>query len=220
MPSTLARERRDDDRIRRPSSVPRPPPTQSRVPVPPTLTTRRLLLRPFTLDDAPAVQRLLSTWEAVRYTGSYPHPYPDGEAERWIARQTAPMAEGTLLRLAVTARDDGTLLGSGELVLEPEQRRAELGYWIGGPYTGRGYAVETAHVLLRHAFGMMGLHRVQARVFVENAPSAAVLRRVGMRCEARLRAHGWRWNVLHDVDCYGILAGESPVSTTTTGENG
>ena len=50
------------------------------------LATKRLLLRPFTLDDAPAVQHLVSAYEIAENTLLIPHPYPDGAAADWIAK--------------------------------------------------------------------------------------------------------------------------------------
>lgn len=55
----------------------------------PTLRTGRLVLRTFALEDAPSVQKLSGAREIARTTRPIPHPYPDGEAERWISTHRA-----------------------------------------------------------------------------------------------------------------------------------
>jgi len=50
----------------------------------PTLETTRLILRPFTVADAPDVQRLAGDREIASSTLNVPHPYEDGMAEQWI----------------------------------------------------------------------------------------------------------------------------------------
>ena len=52
----------------------------------PVLETERLILRPYTLDDAPELQRLIGEREVARTLMSVPHPYPDGAAEEFINR--------------------------------------------------------------------------------------------------------------------------------------
>lgn len=180
------------------------------MPEPPTLTTPRLVLRPFTAADAPAAHASVADREVASTTAAIPHPYPEGAAEAWIAGHAQRHAAGEAVILAATLRDTGELVGSIEIRLVPAHRRAELGYWIGRPHWGRGYATEAADALLRWAFDALDLHRVHAGHLARNPASGAVLRKVGMRFEGRLRSHFSRWGVMEDLDIYGILAGELP----------
>jgi RimJ/RimL family protein N-acetyltransferase len=54
----------------------------------PTLKTKRLILRPHTLDDAKELQRLIGDRAIADTTTNIPHPYEDGMAEEWISRPT------------------------------------------------------------------------------------------------------------------------------------
>lgn len=171
---------------------------------PPTLDTERLRLRPFRADDAGSVQRQLSEWEVASTTASVPYPFPEGAAEAWIAGLVA----GESVAVAITRRADGVLVGAIELRPERGGHRASLGYWIGKAHWHRGYATEAAAALVDWGFREMGLHRVHAECFGRNPASAAVLRRIGMRHEGTLRRHHLRWEVLEDVEIYGIVAGD------------
>ena len=68
-------------------------------------------------------------------------------------------------------RDDEVLVGAVGLRLKREHDRAELGYWIGVPYWGRGYATEAAAAVVGYAFETLGLHRVFASHYTKNAAS-------------------------------------------------
>jgi [ribosomal protein S5]-alanine N-acetyltransferase len=176
--------------------------------LPPTLATEGLLLRAFTADDAPAAQEYVSSWELASTTAAIPHPYPPGAAKAWIDTHAARHASGEAVILAVTLRESGELVGSIELRITAEHRRGDLGYWIGPPHWGRGYATEAAAALVSWGFDTLGLHRVFAAHFSRNPPSGAVLRKIGMRHEGTLRSHVPRWDALEDLEVYGILAEE------------
>lgn len=180
------------------------------MPSPPTLTTARLVLRPFAASDAAAVHAHLQDREVASTTAMIPHPYPEGAAEAWIATHAPRHDANEAVVLAVTLREDGALVGSIELRLEQAHRRGEMGYWIARPYWNRGYATEAADALLRWGMGELRLHRVYAAHMSRNAQSGAVLRKIGMRHEGRLRRHILKWGVLEDVELYGILADELP----------
>lgn len=82
----------------------------------PTLQTSRLILRPFTLADAPEVQRLAGAEEIAATTLNIPHPYEDGMAEQWIASHPQAFEEGKLVVFAMERKSDGALVGAIEPV--------------------------------------------------------------------------------------------------------
>ena len=83
-----------------------------------------------------------------------------------------------------------------------------LGYWVGGPYARQGYMTEAVGLVLRQAFGRLGLHRVEANVQPHNAASTALVRSLGFRLEGRSPRYlkiGGRWR---DHDRWALLAEE------------
>lgn len=173
----------------------------------PTLETERLLLRAFALEDASRLKELAGAREVASTTLTIPHPYENGVAEAWIESQAEAWEKGKRLSLAVTAGQEG-LVGAMGLHVVLEHRRAELGYWIGVPYWGRGYATEAARAVMDYGFGALGLHRIVARHFPRNPASGRVLAKLGMVPEGRMREHVIRWDRFEDLDCWGILESE------------
>ena len=109
---------------------------------------------------------------------------------------------------AITLRAGGELIGAIGIDVEPEHARAELGYWIGVPYWGRGYATEAAAALVTRAFEVLGLQRVFAYHFTTNPASGRVLQKIGMRHEGTRRKHTRKWDEYPDSECYAILRAE------------
>jgi ribosomal-protein-alanine N-acetyltransferase len=171
----------------------------------PRITTARLLLRPFTMADATDVQRLAGDRDVASTMASIPLPYEDGIAEQWIATHHRRFEQGTSLDLAITMAPGGTLVGAIGLRFEPEHDRAELGYWIGKPYWGRGYATEAARALVQYGFDRLGLHRIYARHLTRNPASGNVLHKIGMTHEGHRRQHEKKWGIREDDELYGML---------------
>jgi RimJ/RimL family protein N-acetyltransferase len=94
------------------------------------------------------------------------------------------------------------------LHIEAAHARAELGFWIGVPYWGRGYATEAARAVVKYAFETRKLHRIYASHFRDNLASKRVLLKLGMRYEGRARHHIQKWGRFIDLENYGLLAEE------------
>jgi len=174
----------------------------------PTLTTDRLILRPFALEDAPDVQRLAGDRDIASTTLNIPHPYEDGVAEKWIGGHADKFRAGELVNFAITLRETRRLIGAVGLTLSLPNERAELGYWIGKPWWGRGLCTEAAAAVLRYGFNELGLNRIHASHLGRNPASGRVMEKIGMRCEGRRRRHVKKWDVLEDLEVRAILCGE------------
>ena len=146
------------------------------MPAQPSLAADDLLLRPIALTDAARVQELAGDERIADTTANIPHPYPDGEAERWLAEVAGQTAAGEQLSWAITAEE--SLLGCVSL-MDSAGAEAELGYWVGVPYWGRGIATTAVSSVIACGFEHLGLVRIHARVLSRNTASARVLLRLG-----------------------------------------
>lgn len=174
----------------------------------PTITTERLVLRPFALSDAASVQRLAGEWAVADTTLNIPHPYPDGAAEAWIDSHAERFAQREIMTLAVTLPEGGELAGCISLRLNDGHSRAELGYWMGVPYWNHGYCSEAARALIGYGFEQMGLHRIYAHHLMRNPASGRVMQKAGMTYEGTQRQHVRKWDRFEDLAAYGILRSE------------
>ena len=171
----------------------------------PLLRTRRLTLGPLCGDDAATLVTLAGAFEIADTTATIPHPYGDDDARMFLALDAAERAAGDALRFAV--RPDGeSLIGVvGLQQITGDRLRAELGYWIGVPWWGMGYATEAARAVVRYGFDELGLHKIHAHYLTRNPASGQVLERVGMRQEGLLREEVRKWGRFEDVIVCGIL---------------
>ncbi|GAA0605766.1 GNAT family protein [Craurococcus roseus] len=158
-----------------------------------TLTTARLVLRPFAASDVDA-------YAAIRARPEVVSMLPDGAEAAARARADAERpvsvwagAPPGAAPWAVEARGDGRLLGHFGLRPLPELGgETELLYMLDSGVRGRGLATEGGLAALGAAFGALGLRRVIAPARPENAASLAVMRKLGMRREAEVHVFGVR----------------------------
>lgn len=169
------------------------------------LETPRLILRPHSARDEADLIRELSHREVADGTLNVPHPYPPSRAAEYLAEQPLRHASGKGIAWAVTWHADDRLIGSVGFSLTRAHQRGELGYWIAKDAWGQGIATEAGRAAVAYAFEVLGLHRIDAHHFVENPASGAVMRRLGMQYEGRLRQVVWRDGVPRDLELYAIL---------------
>lgn len=165
------------------------------------LHSERLTLRTYTRDDIPELLPLIGAREVAVTTLRIPHPYTHKDAEDLVAH--AHDSDG--VRLAVRLKGLCTFVGGVGLRLELDHHRAELGYWIGVPYWGNGYATEAARALLKYAFDQLKLNRIYASHVPNNPASGKILLKLGMKREGYLRAHILKWGEYQDLVLYGMV---------------
>lgn len=172
------------------------------------ISTERLILRAFHERDVPAVVLLADDPEISRNTLRIPHPYTKAHARAWLTAQREESRTGAGAVFAVTDAEDGRLMGACGLEIFRDHRRADVGYWLGRDFWGKGYATEAATAVCTWGFTTLDLARISAARFSDNPASGRVLEKVGMRREGELRRHIFRGGEFRDMVMYGILRDE------------
>lgn len=174
----------------------------------PILETNRLILRPFNLSDAKRVQELAGDSRIAETTLHIPHPYEDGLATLWISTHKDNYENGKSINHAIVIKGTEELIGEISLVLKLIHRKAEVGYWIGVPYWGKGYCTEACKKIIEFGFERYNLNRIYALAMVTNIGSWRVMEKVGMKYEGTRRQDIIKNGVPVDLKSYSILREE------------
>ena len=153
------------------------------------LTLSQFTIRSFRPTDAASLTKHIGTHSVARNMSTIPHPYSFQDAEEWIATASGRTPQ-THYAIAI---DDEVVGGIG---VEPgESGRlpicdhcAEIGYWLGESFWGRGIMSEAVVALTEWAFAELGLVRLHAAVYARNSASARVLAKAGYEFEGSQRA--------------------------------
>jgi [ribosomal protein S5]-alanine N-acetyltransferase len=156
-------------------------------------TTERLVIRPYSMGDLPAVIEIITHPEVFWWL---PQRLDDEGAQRWLETEIREVEEQGTGTYAVVLRADQKVIGG--VALKPRHLdtgcEVEIGYHLGRRWWGRGYATEAARAMLAEARSR-GLVRVTAFIYPDNVASRAVAERLGMRVERRIQWAG----LPHDV---------------------
>jgi ribosomal-protein-alanine N-acetyltransferase len=160
--------------------------------------------------DQPSLARHandLLVWRNVR--DHFPHPYTVADADAWIARVVGHVPE-TQFAIEV----NGEVAGGVGLMLQEDVARhsAEIGYWLGQAYWGRGIMTGVVRRMTRYGFTSLDLYRVYALVFEWNPASRRVLEKAGYVLEGRLRKAVIKDGQLLDQFVYAVTREDPPYS--------
>lgn len=132
----------------------------------------------------------------------FPHPYTLDDAARWI-RHAATSDPETHFAIVVGGEAAG---GIGiDLQTDVFHRCAEIGYWLGEAFWGRGIATEAVRAVTQWAFSRFGICRVEAVVFAWNPASMRVLEKAGYVCEGRQRKRVTKDGETTDLLLYAVV---------------
>lgn len=175
------------------------------------LKTKRLTLRPICAKDAKALWPYVSntqinrymTWakhqkisETVAFCKRCTEQFKDEKGITWCIFWGKKLCgligvEGIIRKINAVKRDT-----------------AELGYWLGKPFHGQGIMTEAANEVLRFSFLKMGLHKITAGHFSENAASKNVITKLGFRLIGKQKEHFYKNGKWHDHFCYELIRRE------------
>lgn len=168
----------------------------------PTISTDRLVLRPFHEGDVEDALSYRDDREFARFLPYIPEPFTRKDAEAFVVLN---MTESWEVSPTFAVVLDGTLIGTVNFEIEAETRTAMVGYAIGRAWWGRGIATEAVSAAMIWATETFGLIRIWASTDARHVRSRRVLEKLGMREEAlRIADHTGRDGELVDEVVYAL----------------
>ncbi|HAS6746125.1 TPA: GNAT family N-acetyltransferase [Vibrio parahaemolyticus] len=144
------------------------------------IESNRLILRPFSLAEAKRVAELAGDKQISEMTANIPYPYSVSDAESWIRTHEALFLSGKGVVYAIVLKDTSEVVGAISFP-KLENGLGILGYWLGVPYWGRGYATEASKSLISYAKKHYGLTKLQVMHLVGNERSRSVITKLGVK---------------------------------------
>lgn len=174
----------------------------------PVLTTARLKLRPFNLEDAKEVQRMAGSPKVAATTAAIPHPYLDGMAEEWISKHQEWFQKDLSVDFAIESISSKKLIGNISLMINKSNQRAEIGYWVGEEYWNNGFCTEAMSEVIKYAFEVKNLNKITCRHIMINPASGKVMTKNKMVQEGYLKQEIFKNSTFQDMVVYGLLKSE------------
>jgi len=174
------------------------------------LKLSRCTLRPWRAGDGASLVRYANNRNVSgNLKDRFPFPYTAADATAWIAHASGQMP---IVNFAIVV-DGEAVGGTGiELGADVFHRSAEIGYWLGEPFWGRGIATEALRAMTEYAFAHFDICRLEAGVFEWNPASARVLEKNGYVLEARLRRSAIKDGVITDQLQYAFIVPDTAVN--------
>ena len=171
---------------------------------------KRVSFLPLEVSMADRLAELGNDADVSRHAASesqFPFPYGRDDALSFIQSSITESAAEAGLHFAVMI--DGNIIGAAGISnINRHDSHAEIGYWLGKDYWGKGYGTETAMLLLRIGFEELGLNRISCIVPEGNVRSARLLEKLGFRNYGVLKEEALRDGKFMDCSIYAILASE------------
>lgn len=174
-----------------------------------SLSTQRLLLRKFRMEDAASYFAHLGSSEAVtKYMLWQPHQ-SISESEDSIRKILRRYESDAPYTWAITLQKTGTLIGRVDLLrLDAQTGNCSFAYMLGAAFWNKGYGTEALHAVFDFAFTQLEVSAIEADHMAANPASGAVMRKVGMTCQGKVSGKYQKNETWHDAVCYRITRKE------------
>jgi RimJ/RimL family protein N-acetyltransferase len=174
----------------------------------PALCTARLRMREIRQSDAPAVFKIYSDPETVRYWGNELIT-ETAEAEELVRLNLEWVAAGDCYYWAIEHRTSGEVIGTCTIFrIDEKNRRAEIGYILNRNFWGMGLMTEAMITLIEFSFDALNLHRLEADTDPNNTASNRLLEKFGFKREGYFRERWFLRGQWLDSDMWGLLKSE------------
>jgi RimJ/RimL family protein N-acetyltransferase len=169
------------------------------------LIGERIILRPLKISDAKDIFFNIQDKKIAENTLRIPWPYRLKDAINFIKNSQKSLKKRKGFIFGIELKEKKEVVGVISLEnVDFEHRHAEVGYWLGKKYRGKGIMTEAGKLVLNFAFEKLKLHRVDAGVFSDNLISQKVLKKLGFKKEGvrrhwRLKFGRWKDDILYSI---------------------
>jgi ribosomal-protein-alanine N-acetyltransferase len=163
------------------------------------------ILRPWQAEDLDSLVRFANNYEIAKFMNDhFPHPYTPEAGKAFIELATREVPHN-ILAIEVGGQ------AAGGIGIHPgwgiERKNAEMGYWLGQPFWGKGIISEAVKQMVEYAFKNWDINRIFARPFSTNAASQRVLQKAGFTLEARFEQTFFKNGEYFDEMVYAVRRG-------------
>jgi ribosomal-protein-alanine N-acetyltransferase len=155
----------------------------------PILETERLILRPVTLEDAPAIQKYFNNWNVIQYLNTVvPWPYPQTGAIDWLNWILPQMERGEMCEWGILLKEKPDETIGAVTVKEKKDGNIQRDFWLAEPFWNKGYMTEAVYAINDFIFFEMNASVLQISNAVSNIGSRRVKEKTGavfLRTEAQ-----------------------------------
>ena len=173
------------------------------------IETERLILRPFTMEDAPAMYRNWASDDAVTRFLTWPSHKDLSVTEQVLGDWISHYSETNYYQWAIIFKEYSNepigCIGVNNRISD-KLRTAHIGYCIGQNWWHKGIVSEALDLIIRYLFDEIGVNRIESRHDPKNPNSGAVMKKCGMKQEGILRQSDWNNQGICDAVYYAILA--------------
>jgi len=158
------------------------------------IKSKKFILRPYRKGDEESLRENINDKEIYRYTCNIPHPYLKKDAKEWINKNTKPNKKEVNFAVDINGKVVGCI-GFRNI----EKHKAEIGYWLGKKYWGKGIVSEALKHVSNFGFKNLKLKRIYAPIFVANKRSRRVLEKNKYKFEGKMKNYYMKDGKL--IDC-------------------
>ena len=170
---------------------------------------KQIKIRRHKLSDADDIYRNISDKTIYRFTRTIPYPYKKRDAIDFVESTAGLRNKKSAYQFAIAEKiTDKVIGGIGLMNFDWKNKNAELGYWIGKKYRGKGYAPEAINLILKFGFKELKLNRIWAAAFETNISSIKVLKKTNFKYEGLMRKTVLKLGKWQNQVMYSMLSSE------------
>ncbi|WP_041264791.1 GNAT family N-acetyltransferase [Bernardetia litoralis] len=174
------------------------------------LETERLILNSLSYKDIPKITAYLQNPKISENVINIPFPYSEKDAIFWINLGNQGRESKEVYNFAIRLKEDEKLnfIGAIGIRLDKKHNKAELGYWLGEPFWGKGFMSEATKRIIKFGFEILELNKINATHFLHNPASGKIMIKNKMIKEAEIKEHFKKGDIYLDIIQYRLTRKE------------